>query len=61
MEDVEAFGARMVGAVTLVVENAGEMQGFASLKDNTVVDMLYVHPFAAGQGVGATLLDALER
>ncbi|MDU1671838.1 MAG: GNAT family N-acetyltransferase, partial [Bradyrhizobium sp.] len=34
---------------------------FASLKGNDQIDMLYVHPSAAGQGVGATLCDALEK
>src|SRR5690625_6357624 len=33
----------------------------SSLKGNDQIDMLYVHPSAAGQGVGATLCDALEK
>ena len=35
--------------------------GFASLKGTDSIDMLYVHPSVAGQGVGAMLVDALER
>jgi putative acetyltransferase len=35
--------------------------GFASLKDNQEIDMLYVHPSAAGQGIGTLLCDALEK
>ena len=35
--------------------------GFASLADNTRLDMLYVHPAAAGQGAAAMLCDALEK
>ena len=35
--------------------------GFAALKGNDHIDMLYVHPNAAGQGVGALLCDALEK
>ena len=46
---------------TLVVQVEGEYAGFASLKDNTVFDMLYVHPYFAGQGVGTALADAIER
>ena len=33
----------------------------ASLADNTRIDMLYVHPAAAGQGAAAMLCDALEK
>lgn len=60
-EDAKAFAERLSRMVTLVVQLDGEYLGFASLKDNTVVDMLYVHPYAAGQGVGTALVDALER
>jgi len=35
--------------------------GFAALADNVRIDMLYVHPAAAGQGVAAMLVDALEK
>lgn len=59
--DAQAFAQRLARNVTLVVETDGEILGFASLKDNTEIDLLFVHPYAAGDGVGATLLDALER
>ena len=59
--DPLAFAKRLGSQVTLVVERDGEVLGFASLKDNTIIDMLYVHPYAAGEGVGSALLDALER
>lgn len=59
--DSEAFSQRLAGATTLVVEIDGELSGFGSLKDNRVIDMLYVHPHFAGSGVGSALLDALER
>jgi putative acetyltransferase len=34
---------------------------FASLEGKDKIDMLYVHPAATGQGVGAMLVDALEK
>jgi putative acetyltransferase len=60
-EDAQAFAQRLGSMVTLVVQAEGEYLGFASLKDNSILDMLYVHPYAAGQGVGTALADALER
>ena len=59
--DAQAFAKRLASMVTLVVQIAGEYAGFASLKDNKVLDMLYVHPYHAGEGVGTALCDALER
>ena len=60
-DDVEEFGARLAGALTLVATYEGTAIGFASLADNKQIDMLYVHPGAAGQGAGAMLTDALEK
>jgi putative acetyltransferase len=60
-DDEENFGARLAAELTLVATHAGAAIGFASLKDNTQIDMLYVHPAAAGQGAGAMLCDALEK
>jgi putative acetyltransferase len=60
-DDEEAFGARLAGALTLVATVAGEPVGFASLKGADHIDMLYVLPSAAGQGLGTMLLDALEK
>ncbi|MBU1212110.1 MAG: GNAT family N-acetyltransferase [Alphaproteobacteria bacterium] len=59
--DSESFARRLAASTTLVVEIDGEYAGFGSLKDNRVIDMLYVHPYFAGSGVGSTVLDALER
>lgn len=59
--DAQAFVQRLTRNVTLVVETDGEILGFASLKDNKEIDLLFVHPHSAGEGVGSTLLDALER
>lgn len=59
-EDAEAFAERLGSELTLIVQADGEYVGFAALKNNTVLDMLYVHPYAVGQGVGTALVDALE-
>jgi putative acetyltransferase len=60
-DDVAAFGARLAQNLTLVATIAGAPVGFASLKGTDRIEMLYVHPDAAGQGVGALLYDALEK
>jgi putative acetyltransferase len=60
-DDDQEFGAKLEGALTLVATFGGAPVGFASLADNARVDMLYVHPAAAGQGAGAMLCDALEK
>jgi putative acetyltransferase len=60
-EDAQAFGKQLAGMLTLVVQIDGEYAGFAALKDNTHIDMLFVHPYFVGQGIGTTLADALER
>jgi putative acetyltransferase len=60
-EDAAEFRARLAEALTLVVQLEGEYLGFAALKDNKTIDMLYVHPDFAGEGVGTALADALEK
>lgn len=60
-EDAAAFGQRLADMLTLVVQVDGEYLGFASLKDNKTIDMLYVHPYYAGEGVGSALIAALEK
>ena len=60
-DDEADFGARLAGELTLVATYDGAAVGFASLADNTRIDMLYVHPAASGQGAGAMLCDALEK
>jgi putative acetyltransferase len=59
--DEEEFGANLASELTLVATFGGAAIGFASLADNTRIDMLYVHPAASGQGAGAMLCDALEK
>jgi putative acetyltransferase len=60
-DDEGEFGARLAGELTLVATYQGTAIGFAALADNRQIDMLYVHPGAAGQGAGAMLADALEK
>lgn len=60
-EDGSEFANRLGAMLTLVVQVDGEYLGFASLKDNATIDMLYVHPHHAGAGVGSALLAALEK
>lgn len=60
-DDEAAFGARLAAQLTLVGTIEGAPVGFASLKLPDVIDMLYVHPAAAGRGVATMLIDALER
>src|SRR5262245_46171897 len=60
-DDEEALGARLSGQLTLLGLLDGSPVGFVSLKGGEDVDMLYVHPVAAGHGVGSLLIEALER
>jgi putative acetyltransferase len=60
-EDAAEFRARLGGMLTLVVQLDGEFLGFGSLKDNKIIDMLYVHPDFAAEGVGTALAEALEK
>lgn len=59
--DEEAFGRKLAGELTLIATLQNSPVGFASLKGNETIDMIYVHPSVAGQGVGAMLVDALEK
>ncbi|WP_315705226.1 MULTISPECIES: GNAT family N-acetyltransferase [unclassified Bradyrhizobium] len=56
-----AFGKKLASELTLIATMQGSPVGFAALKGNDHIDMLYVHPSVAGQGVGALLCDALEK
>ena len=60
-DDAADFGKKLAGQLTLIATLEGSPVGFASLAGKDKVDMLYVHPAAAGQGVGSMLIDALER
>ena len=60
-DDEEQFGKRLAGELTLIATLQNSPVGFASLRGNDHIDMLYVHPSAAGQGVASMLCDALEK
>jgi len=60
-DDEEQFGKRLASELTLIATLQNSPVGFASLKGKDHIDMLYVHPGAAGQGVAAMLCDALEK
>jgi putative acetyltransferase len=60
-DDEEQFGKRLASELTLIATLQNSPVGFASLKGKDHIDMLYVHPSAAGQGVASMLCDALEK
>ena len=61
VEDEEAFATKLRKQLVLVATLGGEPVGFASLEGNDHIDLLYVHPATARQGVGTMLVDALEK
>ena len=61
IDDLEAFAKRLGGQLSLIGTLQGSPVGFASLAGGSKIDLLYVHPVAAGQGVGNMLIDALEK
>jgi putative acetyltransferase len=60
-EDEEQFGKRLASELTLIATLQNSPVGFAALKGADHIDMLYVHPGAAGQGVATVLIEALEK
>src|SRR5882757_3270121 len=60
-DDEEAFGQRLASELTRIATLQNSPVGFAALKGADHLDMLYVHPGAAGQGVASMLCDALEK
>lgn len=65
-EDVPAFGKSLEAMLTILVEaktlmkTEGDILGFAALKDKNRLEMLYVAPDHAGQGIGKALLGVME-
>jgi putative acetyltransferase len=60
-DDEDAFGKKLASELTLIATLQNSPVGFASLKGKDHIDMLYVHPSVAGQGVATMLCDALEK
>src|SRR6516165_3328297 len=60
-DDEAEFGQRLADRLTLLATMDGSPVGFAALEGQDQIDMLYVHPAAAGLGVGSMLVDALEK
>jgi len=60
-DDLDDLAHRLGSQLTLIATFDGSPVAFASLAGNTKIDMLYVHPAAAGQGAAALLVDALEK
>lgn len=60
-DDEAAFGKRLGAQLTLVATLQGSPVGFASLRGNDHLDMLFVHPHAIQRGVGSALCEALEK
>ena len=61
VDDEPQFGSKLASELTLIAMLQNSPVGFASLRGSDHIDMLYVHPSVAGQGVGAMLCDALEK
>ena len=60
-DDEEALARRLSEQLTLIATLNGSPVGFASLANNETIDLLYVHPAAAGRGAATMLVDALEK
>jgi putative acetyltransferase len=60
-EDAEIFAKTLGAGITIIADLDGDAAGFASLKDNETIHLLYVHPDCIRQKVASTLIDALER
>lgn len=58
VEDEEAFAERLARQLTIVALDAGEPAAFISLRDNNLIDLLYVHPGFAREGAASILMDA---
>jgi putative acetyltransferase len=60
-DDEEEFAARLEAELTLIATVSASPVGFVSLKGRDHIDMLYVHPSMARNGVATFLVDALEK
>ncbi len=60
-DDEAAFGEARAAELTLVATIDGAAVGFGSLKGGDHIEMLFVYPTVAGQGIGSMVADALEK
>ena len=60
-DDEEQFAERLAAATTIVATVEGSAVGFISLLGGEKLDLLYVFPRAARNGVASALLNAIER
>ena len=60
-DDEAEFGQRLADRLTLLATMDSSPVGFAALEGKDHIDLVYVHPAAAGLGVGSMLIDALEK
>ena len=61
LADEERLAKRLGAQLTLLASLDDDVVGFASLKGNDTIDLLFVHPAAIGQGVASALCEALEK
>jgi putative acetyltransferase len=61
VDDEADFAVRLGERLTLIGTLGGSPIGFIALEGTDKIDLLYVHPAAAGQGVAAMLCDAIEK
>ncbi|WP_230531794.1 GNAT family N-acetyltransferase [Microvirga roseola] len=61
MAEDESFAGKLTEGLTLIATVEGSPVGFIALKDNELIELFYVHPAAAGQGIGTMLYDAIEK
>ena len=59
-DDEQSFAKRLAAQTTLLALRDGEPVGFVSLKGSDLLDMLYVRPEVAGEGIGTFLANAAE-
>lgn len=55
--DVEAWAARRASAYTFAATDDGRVVGFSDLRDDELLDMLFVHPDSTGRGVARLLVE----
>ena len=60
-DDETAFAARLAAGLTLVATVDGLPAGFAMLKGQEEIDLLYVAPGVVRLGVASALIEALEK